>query len=70
MALTLHPHQYNITLHALVFMSPETAVSDPWRTIFRSDKVVLIAIDEAHCITEWLAFSESYISVIFYVIGG
>ena len=39
----------------LVFMSPETAVRDPWRRIFSCDKLVIVAFDEAHCIAEWLA---------------
>ena len=41
-----------------VIMSPETAVGNPWRSIFSSElankKLALVAIDEAHCVHEWL----------------
>ena len=40
-----------------VFLSPEKAVSQPWRGIFSSDlQLALVAIDEAHCVYEWLVF--------------
>ena len=35
-------------------MSPETAVSNPWRQLFREGKIAAVAVDEAHCISEWL----------------
>ena len=41
-----------------VFMSPEIAVSSRWRSIFSTPFVkknlVMISVDEAHCITDWL----------------
>ena len=39
-------------------MSPETAVTNPWRTVFTSANLALVAIDEAHCIAEWLVLSS------------
>lgn len=42
----------------LVFMSPEIAVNPPWRNIFKTpvfkERLSVLAIDEAHCISEWL----------------
>ena len=42
---------------ASVFMSPETAITKPWRKLFKEGKIAIIAIDEAHCISEWLVFA-------------
>ena len=43
-------------------MSPESAISLPWRNIFRSpyfeENLALVAIDEAHCIPEWYEYSS------------
>ena len=39
---------------ALVFMSPETATTNPWRNLFSKGKIAVVAVDEAHCISEWL----------------
>ena len=41
-------------------MSPESAVVPPWRGIFVSHNISLVAIDEAHCIPEWYGFSMHY----------
>ena len=39
-------------------MSPEIATTAPWRDLFIAPYVkkhlVLVAVDEAHCIEEWL----------------
>ena len=36
-------------------MSPETAISPHWRALFTAKKqLALVAIDEAHCIVDWL----------------
>ena len=41
-----------------VFLSPENATRPPWRNIFQSPffkkHLILVAVDEAHCIPEWL----------------
>ena len=41
-----------------VFMSPECAIKPPWRLIYSTpygkDNIVLVAVDEAHCIEDWL----------------
>ena len=42
------------SLMSTVLMSFETAVSDPWRQLFKDGKIVAVAVDEAHCISEWL----------------
>ena len=47
-------------------MSPETAVAAEWRRVFTNAyvklKLALIAVDEAHCITEW---SASYMCIMY-----
>jgi len=47
-----------ITTLISVFMSPETAVDPPWRELFSKpvfqQNAVMVAVDEAHCIHEWL----------------
>ena len=39
-------------------MSPETATTAPWKQLYNEpfikQHLVMIAIDEAHCIYEWL----------------
>lgn len=44
--------------YVIVFMSPEMAVKAPWRNIFQAphfkEHLALVAVDEAHCIPEWL----------------
>lgn len=39
-------------------MSPEVAIAQPWRNVFMSpslkQNLVLVSVDEAHCICEWL----------------
>ena len=54
-------HTIIILLLTLVLMSPENAVSSPWCTLFSSPFVktnlVVLAVDEAHCIEEWLESS-------------
>ena len=47
-------YMYVHTVYTSVFMSPETAINNQWRTLFGSNKVALVSIDEAHCIPEWL----------------
>ena len=41
-----------------VFMSPECAIKPPWRLIYTTpygkNNIVLVAVDEAHCIEDWL----------------
>ena len=41
-----------------VFLSSEMAVKPPWCNFFSSkfakEHVVMLAVDEAHCITDWL----------------
>ena len=50
--------------YCVVFMSPESAMTRPWRKIFSEpffkSNLTLLAIDEAHCITEWLVCRDSY----------
>ena len=50
-------------------MSPEIAVDKPWRDIFTSThfkkELVIVAIDEAHCIPQWLAVLVSIICAKF-----
>ena len=45
-----------------MFVAPEVIVRAPWRGIFEcpvfKQRLVLIAVDEAHCIPEWLDFVE------------
>ena len=51
--------QISMLVHALilVLMSPECAISPPWRRIFGStyyqQHLAVNAIDEAHCIADW-----------------
>lgn len=49
---------YHDLLLLVVFMSPETATSLPWIKLFSTScykrNLVLIAVDEAHCISDWL----------------
>ena len=60
-----------VMLHGLlciiVFMSPEHAVTAPWRKVFESpffrQHLAVIAVDEAHCISDWLGFLNVYIHV-------
>ena len=43
----------------IVYLSPECVVSSKWLTLMRTrvgDRVKLIAVDEAHCVTEWLEY--------------
>ena len=44
----------------LVFMSPETLQVREWRSVLSGERfkkqVVLVAVDEAHCISEWLEY--------------
>ena len=44
------------TVVPTVFISPETSLSAEWKTVFLAvkGKVALVAVDEAHCIPEWL----------------
>ena len=42
-----------IILSCSVFISPESAVAQPWRGLFQSKTLSVVAIDEAHCIPEW-----------------
>lgn len=39
-----------------VFISPETAQSKEWRSLFceLKGRIATVAVDEAHCIPEWL----------------
>ncbi len=49
-------------------MSPELAVSCHWRVLFSSPtfkkKLVMVAVDEAHCIPEWLAGATMVLSIV------
>lgn len=54
---------------ALVFMSPETAITTPWRNLFREGKIALVAIDEAHCISEWLVLQLNETKTNIFVYG-
>ena len=53
-----------ICKYFLVFMSPEAATTRPWRAIFGEayfkTNLSLLAIDEAHCITEWSVSEVRY----------
>ena len=44
----------DLLLFILVFMSPETATTSRWRKLFKDGTIGMVAIDEAHCISEWL----------------
>ena len=37
-----------------VLMSLETAVTAPWRELFKESRIGIVAVDEIHCISEWL----------------
>ena len=43
-------------------MSPESVQVREWRSVLSSEvlkeRLVLVAVDEAHCISEWLVLSE------------
>ena len=56
-------HNSVLSVCFLVFMSPEIAVVPTWRNIFKSpvfrENLCLVAVDEAHCITEWYASQQS-----------
>lgn len=45
----------------LVFMSPETLQVREWRSVLSDEifrkQIVVVAVDEAHCISEWLVSS-------------
>jgi superfamily II DNA helicase RecQ len=49
----------------VVFLSPELAVHSPWRNMFQTahfkKHLALIAVDEAHCIPEWLVYSHIFV---------
>ena len=55
----------NIIVILEVFMSPEIATASPWREMFSSEYfkkyLFMIAVDEAHCITEWLVYNDVYL---------
>ena len=42
-----------IILSCSVFISPASAVAQPWRGLFQSKTLSVVAINEAHCIPEW-----------------
>ena len=50
-------------LQSAVFFSPETLQLPAWRKVISSetfkDRLVLVAIDEAHCVSEWLVYSDT-----------
>ena len=51
-------------------MSPETAISEPWRRSFTERRIVLVAVDEAHCILEWFVdWNENQTLIIIYITG-
>ena len=43
----------NNACYTSVLMSPETAITAPWRVLFREKRIAVVAVDEAHCILEW-----------------
>ena len=58
LSLLTHGNLTTCYYYFAVFMSPETAVKPPWRKLFSNTRfqqnAVMVAIDEAHCIHEWL----------------
>ena len=56
-------------------MSPEIAVRPPWRNIFSTpffkEHLTLVAVDEAHCIPEWLgSITRMYGADHLYILQG
>ena len=53
-------------------MSPEMAVCKPWSqffsTPFAKKHLILVAVDEAHCITDWLAGNSMCIATVVYLL--
>src|SRR3546814_8896162 len=37
----------------LLYVAPERASGEAFRTLLRAAKIALFAIDEAHCVSEW-----------------
>ena len=54
-----------------MFVAPEVIVHAPWRGIFECPifkrRLCLIAVDEAHCIPEWLDFIELALCIAYHI---
>lgn len=49
----------------LLYVSPERLAAEPLCSVLRALKVALIAIDEAHCVSEWgHSFRPAYITLV------
>jgi len=64
----IHSACNNNKFLCVVMMSPEVATSPPLRSLFENNQfkrnLVLIAVDEAHCICEWLVTQSFYHSLL------
>ena len=53
---------YNKQIDFVVFLSPEVLELPAWRKVLSNktfnDRLAIVAVDEAHCIAEWLVVTR------------